>query len=379
MVSIRDAGSAFFRVSISLKKRIDWIDIAKAYGIILLFYGHVLDVYYQERLGLGVVGVQFQFIYAFHMPLFFILSGYVAKLGPIRIKEYILSKLRSRLGATVVFNVLIIPFYLFGPLSSNPVEFVKQFLCGNPLWNPITWFLVCLLAAEFIHLLVHPLLKSKTRIALAFTIFFTAGSLITLNLKEVVEATGIPTNFWYLHEGLIAYSFYLIGIMLRQTDVLARIDQKRLFMISLILLLILLSFFGLNVVVGMRESVHGVPLLFLLNAVAGSAVIIIWSFMTRPGSLLLFIGRNSLFFMCLNGFCLLLVNKELLYILAQAMNYIQAIRGEESLIVVFMAVTIITLAGCGVIIYLVNRVFEYGSTRGIFKLEQRPSLGADGS
>ena len=49
------------------KQRIAEIDVAKAIGIICVIIGH------------GTTGVIHNYIYLFHMPLFFILSGYMIK------------------------------------------------------------------------------------------------------------------------------------------------------------------------------------------------------------------------------------------------------------------------------------------------------------
>lgn len=48
-----------------MSTRIEWVDIAKGFGIILVVIGHMVK-------GNGIVG---QYIWAFHMPLFFFLSG----------------------------------------------------------------------------------------------------------------------------------------------------------------------------------------------------------------------------------------------------------------------------------------------------------------
>ena len=51
-----------------MTKRIEWIDIAKGIGIILVVIGHISQI---EVLN--------DIIYSFHMPLFFIISGYLYK------------------------------------------------------------------------------------------------------------------------------------------------------------------------------------------------------------------------------------------------------------------------------------------------------------
>lgn len=49
-------------------KRIDYLDIAKGIGILSVIIGHTFDVQYLSN-----------FLYSFHMPLFFVLSGYFFK------------------------------------------------------------------------------------------------------------------------------------------------------------------------------------------------------------------------------------------------------------------------------------------------------------
>ena len=58
-------------------KNIVWIDIAKFIGIFLVVFGHVMQTF-----NLGTISFfkhLWQFIYLFHMPLFFIITGYLYK------------------------------------------------------------------------------------------------------------------------------------------------------------------------------------------------------------------------------------------------------------------------------------------------------------
>lgn len=62
-----------------MNNRIEWIDMAKGYGVILVILGH----FGLEKLG--------YWIYSFHMPLFFFLAGYVFK-EKLKIKDFVLNK-----------------------------------------------------------------------------------------------------------------------------------------------------------------------------------------------------------------------------------------------------------------------------------------------
>ena len=52
------------RTNVQISKRIDWIDFAKAIGIFLIVFGHSIK---------GTIA--HTFVYSFHVPLFFYLTG----------------------------------------------------------------------------------------------------------------------------------------------------------------------------------------------------------------------------------------------------------------------------------------------------------------
>lgn len=54
-----------------MEKRIDWIDIVRAVGMFLIIMGHTLEVYTYSIVG--------KLIFAVHVPVFFVLSGYLYK------------------------------------------------------------------------------------------------------------------------------------------------------------------------------------------------------------------------------------------------------------------------------------------------------------
>ena len=61
-----------------MKKRIDWIDIVRAMGMFLIIMGHTLEGYTYSIVG--------KLIFAVHVPVFFVLSGYLYKEKPVKIK-----------------------------------------------------------------------------------------------------------------------------------------------------------------------------------------------------------------------------------------------------------------------------------------------------
>lgn len=137
--------------------RLDWLDAAKALGMLLVYIGHC-----------NITGVN-PYIYMFHMPLFFIISGFcwnVEKNADIDILAFAKKKFRNYAIpyfkiCMVCFVVFIIPHGLkeYG-FSYEYLSYLLQLVYGIfvysrgttewlPNCSPV-WFLTCLYCAEMI-------------------------------------------------------------------------------------------------------------------------------------------------------------------------------------------------------------------------------------
>lgn len=88
--------------------RIDYIDAAKAYLILLVILGHVLIVINPEYNKLICVAAQ-SFIYTFHMPGFFIIHGVLfnqKKWKERSVSEYIKKRIYSLIVPYLFFEIL---------------------------------------------------------------------------------------------------------------------------------------------------------------------------------------------------------------------------------------------------------------------------------
>lgn len=81
----------------SARKRIEYVDVAKGIAILCVVAGHTFAAYDPGSL-------QNKFIYSFHMPLFFILSGFFYK--PQEFKKAFWKKVKSLLVPYFVINAL---------------------------------------------------------------------------------------------------------------------------------------------------------------------------------------------------------------------------------------------------------------------------------
>lgn len=127
-----------------MKERIYYIDNLKGFAISLVVIGHVIQFLYCPKD--FDHNILFRFIYAFHMPLFFMLSGMVTRPIFSNNSEIIL-KIKKR------FIQLISPFVIWGIILS--ITIIHQ----NPIRIFIVpdtglWFLLTLFEIYLIHILV---------------------------------------------------------------------------------------------------------------------------------------------------------------------------------------------------------------------------------
>ena len=129
------------------EKRIDFIDIYKGIGIFLMILGHI-----------NLTSKIDYFIGAFHMPMFFLISGFLFKgENNVNLYQYIKKK----------FNNLIIPYFSFGlfyyiiyaiiNLPKFSFQPLLQLVTDNtnyPIGGAI-WFLTALFICDIIYIYIY--------------------------------------------------------------------------------------------------------------------------------------------------------------------------------------------------------------------------------
>ena len=130
------------------RKYYNEITIAKGMGILLVVLGHAMK---QTGVTDTAISVLLQLIYSFHMPLFFVLSGFVS-IKILRFTEvgeyfgYIKSRAFRLLIPYFVVGILYMPLkYFLSRFARNPYDFSaawKILLGENP--NTTLWFLYTL-------------------------------------------------------------------------------------------------------------------------------------------------------------------------------------------------------------------------------------------
>ncbi|WP_282039773.1 acyltransferase family protein [Saccharicrinis aurantiacus] len=180
------------------KLRFDTLDIAKGLGIILVVYGHVAR-------GINSSGIEFKLfekfdnaIYAFHMPLFFLISGFLFQKSISKPKKRIfLSKLDTILYPYLIWSFLQICIqYILSNLINGTVDIIDVYTFFLP--RSQFWFLLALFAIMTITLFLTK--RHKNLYLLVSSILSILLIIIPLNLEFADQITG---NILFFNIGIV--------------------------------------------------------------------------------------------------------------------------------------------------------------------------------
>ncbi len=264
--------------SITARKRIDYVDIAKGIGMLLVMWAHIL-----------VEGPINWFIYIFHMPLFFFISGllYVPSKYPT-----CLSLIKKR------YHTLIVPYVCYSVLTwlvwvaysfiskSNVDSYwmplaqtvIAQGSGGFLVHNVPLWFVTCLFVVEVTYFYINKIDKVSLKIGLC--LLLTALGYCMIEVFAFFPFTLLP---WSIEVALASMVFYSVGNTYGDnlTDFLAIIHQKKIFfrlllLFALLTVTVLCSLVTRHISFGSdRLGDRPIPLYF--GAFAGIAMILLIS------------------------------------------------------------------------------------------------------
>lgn len=137
------------------QQRINWIDWSKVFAIYLVVLGHLV-----QRTGIELY--IFYFIYLFHMPFFFFISGYLFKVREETFKQFFANSFKllviPYLLLNLIGNIFLIPTWILS--KQWPIEQIIYFFTadGRGDIGP-TWFLICLF---WVRLLAYFIIQVKS-------------------------------------------------------------------------------------------------------------------------------------------------------------------------------------------------------------------------
>ena len=167
--------------------RIEWIDIARGIGIVLVVYGHAIRGQISAHLYPASAAIKLQdaLIYSFHMPLFFFLSGlFIGKKSAANV-QFFKSRMLLIAYPYIIWSIIQSILNIFAKdLVNSPIESVQIL---QILWIPIGqfWFLYALLICQLLLILPRYVFYALVPIGIVLTTFLGIGNMPLRALGEL--------------------------------------------------------------------------------------------------------------------------------------------------------------------------------------------------
>lgn len=255
-----------------MNNRIDYIDSAKGIGILLVIIGHTSSGFIRD------------FIYTFHMPLFFIISGALFKYkSNINLQQFSLKKAKFLLLPCFFFTIFYYIINYLISLDTNLTPLLKD-LPGA------LWFLPILFITEILCYILINSTKTKTSLVIYTILLIYLGHII--NYIPLYIPYSLKTTF-------SASSFFLIGYLNKSFIINNKLLYSPLSIIlgCLILLIALYLTYTFNVKTEMYRNEMAPLILGYILAIIGSYSIILLSNNIFNNKIINFFGKNSLIVM----------------------------------------------------------------------------------
>ena len=124
-------------------KRLSWLDSLRGFGIILITLGH-----------LGCFELLERYLYSFHVPLFFFISGYLYRRGTKPLNDYIKKKTLTIFVPFVAWTLLSTMVNVVLRYNMRPLVEKALTIDGQLTWNSPLWFLLVLYFVEVLFALL---------------------------------------------------------------------------------------------------------------------------------------------------------------------------------------------------------------------------------
>lgn len=365
--------------NVSIVERYKVIDVIKGYGICLMVCGHS--------------GAPFtNWIYLFHMALFFIASGYLWNernaVTKKNVVQYVKRKAKSLWLPFVLINLFFTVtqnfFLKIGIYSTDagasvlpvtPLDTsaaIKKVL-GNIIFSGgsqlagATWFLRSLFCITIVNVVITYLLKNiiskKTYVFIAMVVAAIGMQLVNNNVSSIsllVEKIGLQSFF-------AGYFAYLIGMILKNTMYMQFVKRHKLvcFLISGGGGLLLLNFIGkIQLNVGHVENVA----FFALSSLLGWILVYIVSINSKwIASCVEYIGKHSVWILGLHFLSFKIVTMVYLKIVPESKATLAAYPVVYENNMLWIAYTLVGIITPLLVRYIWHKLFSFLKSMEIYR------------
>lgn len=276
-------------------KEIVWIDWAKTIGILLVVFGHCIQATCFDR---PIAALLWNYIYIFHMPLFFIISGYLFKK-----EQYNYGFFRNLLFSLIIpyliYSFCFLPLGLYVDVFKNGHGFVESMgrlflglIMGDGYETPYPfylclpcWFIICILQIRLMFSVIAMNIWTCLSLCIVSVVLLSLLKCFNLDLYFNLDST------------LLAIPFFIGGYSLKkwfgEIDRINRAIIFFLFVLSLSTVYIMLDINGPSQMNG--PGIGDNVCFYLIGGFAGSFAIILISQFGKSLNVVKIISRNTLF------------------------------------------------------------------------------------
>lgn len=350
-------------------KRLDYIDIAKGIGIILVVLGHVTYIPEPAR----------AWISTFHMPFFFVIAGVLMAIKNEVEAEYKELAIRKARG-------LLIP-YLWFSLAYAVIDLVNIYIHNidwkTYIYNQLSsvtlygsgalWFLPALFLGELIFIFIYK--KAGTTISALLMIVLpfiswgieqglsNAYAAVSDNLILVILINAI--RVWLraaIAAGFVGISYFVHRFMMNKFENYDSARSPRTIIINLVLGIFLLIALGFltkyNTYADLNNMRLGNPFLYFLFAYMGSYGLLLLCRTLKGLRFIQYLGRNSLIIMAvhLNFYVIYIAIKIASYADVPIVKYFDTYTHPQwNELYVLTVIVVVAIVICIIPIEIINR------------------------
>ncbi len=283
-------------------KRLNVIDVAKGLGIIFVVYAHTC---YQHDL--------LTLIYAFHMPLFFLISGMLYDKNKYPdFKSFFTKRFKALFIPYVGFELASIGCLylaerayshaqLFDVSKEQYIEYLQQIIISN--WsrthvNQPLWFIPCLLLIEALYFYISKM-KKRYIVPTCF-ILACCGWVLESGMLNFDNKT-LP---WSLDSAIFALGFYAIGNLSSKyvQQAIRKISASKNKVawcvgIMAVTMMVWVPLGLANEKITMGSKILNNGFYLYINGVLGTITVLALATLLQKNKFLTFCGRNSFYIM----------------------------------------------------------------------------------
>lgn len=272
--------------------RESWLDIAKGLGIILVVIGHSGNELTQ------------QYLYWFHMPLFFVVSGYLHKNinSASELAPWIKKRSRQLLLPYVSFGTLIAVIYFTQDFSiiNLLTNLIKLLHGGESLFGyyGVFWYITCLYLTQVLFSIILLKIKETKHVVSLLLLFYLIANFISYT--PLLQKLTVTWNADVVFLSIVYYSLGFYG-----KNNIKKLINKPISLMVTCSLGILVIFLNVNKFINfgmdMKYNNYGLPVLnILIPLIFILFIFTISRYLPNKNNILSLIGSASLTIMFLH-------------------------------------------------------------------------------